>query len=278
MTEKSGELAGKTAIVTGGGGSIGTAISVDLADRGANVVVAQRSAESATAVVDRIEDRGGEAAFVPTDVGVEADVDALVSGTVERFGGVDAVVNNAAHPGKAAADEMDRDLWDDVVGATLTGPFRLAHHALPHMRESGYGRIVNVGAIQAHSPLPGAAAYAASKAGLEGLTRSLAVEWSGDGVTVNTVHVGVIYSADWVTDDATAPEESGPVEDRYESPPDSLNRSVPTLVDRMGTPGDVAAIVGFLASPDAGFLTGQVLTCDGGRLISRQPEVFDQDG
>jgi NAD(P)-dependent dehydrogenase (short-subunit alcohol dehydrogenase family) len=277
MLDSEDDLNGRTAIVTGGGGSIGTAISVGLADRGANVVVAQRSAESAGAVVDRIEDRGGRATFVPTDVGDEADVEALVSATVERFGGVDVVVNNAAHPGKAAADEMDRDLWDDVVGATLTGPFRLAHHALPHMRDSGYGRVVNVGAIQAHSPLPGAAAYAASKAGLEGLTRSLAVEWSGDGVTINTVHVGVIYSADWVTDDATAPGESTPVEQRYESPPESLNEAVPTLVDRMGTPGDVASLVGYLASPDAGFLTGQVLTCDGGRLISRQSEVFDQD-
>jgi 3-oxoacyl-[acyl-carrier protein] reductase len=277
MSHRTAELDGRTAIVTGGGGSIGAAISVDLADRGANVVVAQRSEASAQRVLDRIQDRGGEATFVPTDVGREADVQALVEATVERFGSLDVVVNNAAHPGKAAADEMSRDLWDDVIGTTLTGPFRLAHHAMPHMRESGYGRIVNVGAIQAHSPLAGSAAYAAAKAGLEGLTRSLAVEWSGEGITTNTVHVGVIYSADWEADEIQGAPDDLPVEEWYESPPEDLDRSAPTLVDRMGTPGDVAALVGFLSTPGAGFLTGQVLTCDGGRLISREPEVFDQD-
>jgi 3-oxoacyl-[acyl-carrier protein] reductase len=276
VTQTTDELDGRTAIVTGGGGSIGTAIAVDLAKRGADVVIAQRSRDSAERVVDRIESLGGDAAFVETDVSEEAAIEGVVEATVDRFGSLDILVNNAVHPGKAPADKMDRELWDDVVQTSLTGPFRLAYHAVQHMREAGYGRIVNVGAIQAHSPLAGSAAYVSSKAGLEGLTRSLAVEWSDDGITVNTVHVGVIYSEDWVDED-WEPDEAVPVERQYESPPDSLNDSVPTLVDRMGTPADVADLVGFLSSPKAGFLTGQVLNCDGGRLISREPEVFDPD-
>lgn len=276
MAEKQTPLTGRTAIVTGGGGSIGAAIAVRLARQGANVVIAQRSAASAQAVVDRIDTLGGTGVFVPTDVSDESDVAALVDATVDRFGGVDIVVNNAAHPGKAAADEMSRDQWEAIVATTLTGPFRLAHHAVSHMRDRGYGRIINIGAIQAHSPLPGAAAYAAAKAGLEGLTRSLAMEWSGDGITINTVHVGAIYSADWVPDDEAEPPREVPVEKRYEAVPEDLDQAAATLVDRLGTPSDVAALVGFLASPDAGFLTGQVLYCDGGRLSSRQPESFDQ--
>jgi NAD(P)-dependent dehydrogenase (short-subunit alcohol dehydrogenase family) len=276
MTQSTDELAGRTAIVTGGGGSIGAAIAVDLARRGADVVIAQRSQGPAERVVDRIEELGGRAAFVETDVSSEPAIEALVEATVDRFGGLEILINNAAHPGKVPADEMDRKTWDEIVATTLTGPYRLAHHAVEHMRETGYGRVVNVGAIQAHSPLAGAAAYSSSKAGLEGLTRSLAVEWSEDGITVNTVHVGVVYSADWVTDDGDV-GEGVPVEQQYESPPDSLEKSVPTLVDRIGTPGDVAALVGFLSSPPAGFLTGQVLTCDGGRLISREPGVFEQE-
>jgi len=205
-----------------------------------------------------------------------ADVAALVEAAVERFGGVDVVVNNAAHPGKEPAAEMRRPTWDDILATTLTGPFQLTQEAVPHTRDSGYGRIVNVGAIQAYSPLPGAAGYASAKAGLEGLTRSLAAEWSGDAITTNTVRVGYIYSTDWVADDASGPSSDVPVEQRYKSVPESVDREAATLVERLGTPGEVATLVGFLASPEAGFITSQVMCCDGGRLISRKSELFDQ--
>jgi NAD(P)-dependent dehydrogenase (short-subunit alcohol dehydrogenase family) len=142
------------------------------------------------------------------------------------------------------------------------------------MRERDYGRIVNIGAIQSYSPLPGAAAYAATKAGLEGMTRSLATEWSANGVTVNTIHVGPVYGSDW-TD--SPPGADAPVEQRYETVPEEDDDEAATLVGRLGRPSDVAALVAFLSAPESGFLTGTVVPCDGGRLISRAPEPFDQE-
>jgi NAD(P)-dependent dehydrogenase (short-subunit alcohol dehydrogenase family) len=273
MTEKT-PLAGKTAIVTGGGGSIGTGISVRLAREGAAVVVAQRSADSGSEVVDRIEELGGEAAFVQTDLNAEADIEALVETSVERFGSADVVVNNAVNPRKAWASEMDRELWEDVITTNLTGPFRLAQKAYRYMEEHGYGRVINVGAVQSQSPLPGAAAYAASKAGLEGLTRSLAAEWSSPDVTVNTVRVGTVYGSDW-TDE---PRPDGvPVEGEYEDVPDEVDSKAATLVGRTGRPSDVASLVAFLARPESGFVTAATIPCDGGRQISRHPEPYDQE-
>lgn len=275
MPSERTSLDGRTAIVTGGGGSIGAAIAVRLARAGANVVIAQRSAASARQVVDRIEEIGGAAAYVPTDVSLESDVSSLVDATVERFGGAEIVVNNAAHPGKASAAEMSREQWEAIIATNLTGPFRLAQHAQPSMRAAGYGRIINIGAIQAYSPLDGAVAYASAKAGMNGLTRTLAHEWSGDGITTNTLHVGAIYSADWVADETEIPADR-PIEERYEQVPPEHDQSAATLVDRLGTPGEVAGFVRYLASPEAGFITGQVMVCDGGRLVSRDPEPFDQ--
>jgi NAD(P)-dependent dehydrogenase (short-subunit alcohol dehydrogenase family) len=267
-------LSGRTAIVTGGGGSIGTGISVRLVRDGANVVIAQRSAGSAAEVVERIKELGGNAAFVETDMNVEEDVDALVDATIERFGSADVVVNNAVNPRKAWAREMDRKLWEDVLKTNLTGPFRLAQKAYPHMAENGYGRVINIGAVQSQSPLPGAAAYATSKAGLEGLTRSLAAEWSSPNVTVNTVRVGPIFGSDWLVEGERPDDVS--VEEEYESVPQEFDDEAATLVGRIGRPSDVAALVAFLARPESGFVTGAAIPCDGGRSLSRIPEPYDQ--
>ena len=273
MTGKT-PLSGKTAIVTGGGGSIGTGISVRLAREGAAVVIAQRSAGSANEVVERIEEVGGEAAFVQTDLNEEEDVDTLVEATVERFGSVNVVVNNAANPRKARAREMNRELWEDVLTTNLTGSFRLAQKAYRHMDEHGYGRVINIGAVQSQSPLPGAAAYAASKAGLEGLTRSLAAEWSSPNVTVNTVRVGPVYGSDWTNENRS---NDVPVEETYEHVLAEVDAEAATLVGRIGRPSDVAALVAFLARPESGFVTGAAIPCNGGRTISRDPEPYDQE-
>jgi NAD(P)-dependent dehydrogenase (short-subunit alcohol dehydrogenase family) len=269
-------LDGRTAVVTGGAGAVGTRTAVRLAREGAAVVVAQRSVDRAERVVDRIRDLGGEAAFVRTDLADPDAVDALVAATVERFGGLDVLVNNAANPHKAPADEMTRVGWQGVLDVNLTAPFLLARRAHEHMVEGGYGRILNVGAIQAHSPLPGAAAYAASKAGLEGLTRSLAAEWSpapGVDLTVNTVLVGPVHGEDADIDHPDLPPEA--VNERV---PAAKDDRAATLVGRWGRPSDVAALVAFLASPEAGFLTAATVPCDGGRLVARGGTVVDQLG
>lgn len=273
ITQKTA-LSGKTAIITGGGGSIGTGISVRLAREGAGIVIAQRSASNANEIVERIKEVGGEAAFVQTDLNKEADVDALVEATVERFGSANIVVNNAANPRKAWAQDMDRELWENVLTTNLTGPFRLAQKAYQHMNKHSYGRVINIGAVQSQSPLPGAAAYAASKAGLEGLTRSLAAEWSSPNVTVNTVRVGPVYGSDWTDENQF---DDVPPEEAYEHVPAEVDAEAATLVDRIGRPSDVAALVAFLARPESGFVTGAAIPCDGGRTISRAAEPYDQE-
>lgn len=268
-------LADLTAIVTGGGGIIGTGLSVRLAREGANVVVAQRSERPAERVVSRIRDLGGQAAFVPTDITQESDIEALVEATIERFGSVNVVVNNAARIQMEWAESMSLQDWEDIVRTNLTGPFRLAQAAYPRMKADGYGRLVNIGAIQRRSPLPGAAAYASSKAGLDGLTRSLANEWSDTqraDITANTVMVGPIYEEN---DPAKFPEMA--IEKVPERVPDEVDDSAATLVGRWGRASDVAALVAFLASPESSFITAAVLPCDGGRLVSRKGKVVDQE-
>lgn len=268
-------LSDRTAIVTGGGGSIGTAISVRLAKENANVVIAQRSAESGEEVVSRIDTLGGEAIFVQTDMNSESDIQSLVEKTVREFDSADIIVNNAVNPKKDRASEMSRECWEEILTTNLTGPFRLAQHAYQYMKENGFGRVINIGAIQACSPLAGAVAYTSSKSGLEGLTRSLAVEWSSPTITVNTVRVGPVYGNDWAGDNGR-PEEV-PVEDAYENVPPEIDAEAATLTGRIGRPNDIAALVAFLARPESGFITGASIPCDGGRLISRAAEPFDQE-
>ncbi|WP_324760960.1 SDR family NAD(P)-dependent oxidoreductase [Haloarcula sp. GH36] len=268
-------LSGYTAIVTGGGGTIGTSTAVRFAREGANVVLAQRSRPSAQRVVDRIDELGGNATFVPTDLTSESDVESLVADTVAEFGGLNIVVNNAASLRFDWAEAMSREAFDAVVATNLSGPFQLARDAYEHMRDDGYGRVINVGAIQSQSPLPGAVAYASSKAGIDGLTRSLASEWSDTedaDITVNTAMVGPIY-------------QGGNVDDYPDLPLEEANNQVPaevddraaTLVGRWGRARDVAALLAFLASPESSFITASVIPCDGGRLVSRMGKAVDQE-
>lgn len=268
-------LDGYTAIVTGGAGTIGTATSIRFAREGANVVIAQRSKDSARRVVDRIDELGGDALFVPTDLNSEADITSLVDETVSTFGGVNVVVNNAANLTYDWANSMSREMFEDVVETNLTGPFRLAQKAYEHMRADGYGRVINIGAIQSRSPLPGAVAYASSKAGLDGLSRSLASEWSGTenaDITANTVMVGPIYQdGDW--DD----HPDLPIEEANEQVPPEVDAKAATLVGRWGRANDAAALLAFLASPESSFITAAVIPCDGGRLVSRTGKAVDQE-
>lgn len=260
-------LRSRTAIVTGGAGGTGGPICVALARRGADVVIAQRSTDGVEPVVERVEELGSEAGYVETDLANDEDIAALVEATHERFGGPNIVVNNAVDPTKARAEAMSSADIERTIAVNLIAPLRLAQEAYTHMLEDSYGRVVNVGAIQAHSPWKGSVTYAMSKAGLEGLVRSLSLEWADTAeadITANTIHVGA-YQKGYVDD------ESRSLEERYGNVSTEEDAASLTLKGRWGRPGDIADIVTFLASPEASFITGQSINCDGGRLISRKP-------
>jgi 2-deoxy-D-gluconate 3-dehydrogenase len=265
-----------TAIVTGGAGTVGTGVSVRFAREGANVVIAQRSAAAPKQVIDRIEEYNGTATFVRTDLTAEDDLESLVTETVDTFGGLHIVVNNAVNPLKAPAASISREEWGSIIETNLTAPFRLAQLAYPLMKKAGYGRIINIGAIQGRSPLPGSVAYAASKTGLEGMTRSLAVEWSDDqdiDLTANLVMVGPVYEdTDWEN------HPDLPIDEVYEQVPQEYDDRAATLVGRWGRPSDVEPLLAFLASPESGFITAAVIPCDGGRLVSRKARVVEANG
>lgn len=261
-----GRFAGETAIVTGSTRGIGAGIAERLAAEGANVVVSGRSEEAGRAVADRIAESGGEgestdgsptgdATFVRADMRDPDDVAALAEAAAERYGSVDVLVNNAGVQTETAADEATLDDWEFVVETDFRAYWLAARAALEHMDR---GAIVNVSSNHAYATMPAHFPYNAVKAGINGMTRSLAVDF-GPRVRVNTVVPG------WVEIERTREELP---EGRFEE----VESIHPT--GRIGTPADVAGAVSFLASEDAAFVTGAALLVDGGRGAVMQDDVL----
>mgnify|MGYP006295669409 CR=1 FL=1 len=261
-----GRFAGQTAIVTGSTRGIGAGIAERLAAEGANVVVSGRSEDAGEAVVERISggdasDEGridgptGDAVFVRADMRDPDDVAALAEAAVEAYGSLDVLVNNAGVQTETAADEATLDDWAFVVETDFRAYWLAAKAALDHMDR---GAIVNVSSNHANATMPAHFPYNAVKAGINGMTRSLAVDF-GPRVRVNTVVPG------WVEIERTRDELP---EGRFES----VESIHPT--GRIGTPSDVAGAVSFLASEDAAFVTGAALLVDGGRGAVLQDDVL----
>ena len=244
------DLTGRVAIVTGASRGIGRAIALRLASAGVRVVAGAR-ADHAQAVVDEIDSAGGTALAVQLDVTEPASVAGIARAALDHFDRIDVLVNNAGIVRDRLLLRMKPEDWDAVVATNLSAAFSCCRAVLRPMVKQRSGRIVNIGSVVGRTGNPGQANYAASKAGLEGFTRSLALEVASRGITANVVAPGMIET------DMTSGlgERAG----------EALRGRIP--MGRLGTPDDVAGAVCFLASDEAAYITGQVVSVNGGMYL-----------
>jgi NAD(P)-dependent dehydrogenase (short-subunit alcohol dehydrogenase family) len=252
----SGCFEGRAAIVTGSSSGIGKATALLMARRGAAVcVVANRNVEGGRATVQEIEAGGGRAVFVEADVSVGADCERVAGAALEAFGRVDVLVNNAGITRTRPLVEMDEAFWDMVLDTNLKSAYMMSRFVAADMLRRGSGSIVNVSSVHAEQTAPGHAAYAASKAGMCGMTRALALELGPKGLRVNCILPGTI-------DIRLYPRDDRPV-DRASWQPRANPLQVP---GRLGSPDETASAICFLASDEAAFINGATLVADGGLL------------
>ena len=242
------KLQNKVAIVTGAGRGLGKGIALKLAQEGAAVVVADIVQANADAVVAEIVAAGGKAVPAQANVAVKADVEAMFAKAVNELGGVDILVNNAGINRDVQLFKMSDEEWEQVIAVNLTGTFYSCRLAAQHMREKGFGRIINISSMSWLGNF-GQANYAASKAGVIGLTKSLAKEGARRNIRVNAIAPGMIVSdmTDALSDKAK----------------EAILNEIP--LSRFGTVDDVADVALFLAGND--YITGQTITVDGGLYI-----------
>jgi 3-oxoacyl-[acyl-carrier protein] reductase/2-hydroxycyclohexanecarboxyl-CoA dehydrogenase len=243
-------LKDKIAVVTGAGRGLGKGIALKLAREGAKVVVCDLLEENAQAVAAEIEKAGGKAIAVKADIANKPDVEAMFAAAVSQIGPIDILVNNAGINRDGVLHKMTDENWDKVIAVNLTGTFYCLRLAAQQMRERGYGRIVNVASMSWLGNF-GQANYAASKAGVVGLTKTAARELARKGITVNAVCPGFIDT--------------------------EMTRGVPEkiweiMVDKIwsgkvGSPEDVGNVVAFLASDEASYVTGEVINVSGGMTL-----------
>jgi NAD(P)-dependent dehydrogenase (short-subunit alcohol dehydrogenase family) len=263
-------LEGRRILVTGATRGIGSTIALDLARRGASVVGVGRNVQERARTGHQAGDEPvrGSLDLIGADLSRPAEAASVVTRAVATLGGLDVLVNNAASHGRLQPIlSLSLEDWDSVLATNLTAPFLLSQAAAGVMAESAGGVILNILAIQSSLPARGYGPYAASKGGLDALTRQLAVELADFHIRVNGLVLGAVYS-DSVR--AALPEIA--TSEDLEAVPQALDAGAPTLVGRMGRPSDVAGLVAFLVSDDASFLTGSLVVADGGRSLNRAPD------
>jgi 3-oxoacyl-[acyl-carrier protein] reductase len=245
-------LDGKVALVTGASQGIGEAIAKQLAAQGATVVCAARTLRKLQDVADAIREAGGKADVLEVDLSDGASVKAAVAATLERHGALHILVNNAGITRDKLLIQMKEEDWDAVLDTNLKGAWTAIQAVTRPMMKQRWGRIINIASVVGQMGNPGQANYVAAKAGLIGLTKSVARELASRNVTANAVTPGYIETAmtAGLSDDVKA----------------EFTKQIP--LGRLGTGADIAAAVGFLASEEASYITGQVLSVNGGMLMA----------
>ena len=257
-----GRLENRVALITGAGNGVGEATALRFAHEGAAVALVGRNRQSLETVAEAIRETGGRALVVPADITEQDQVKQAVADTVEAFGGLDILVNNANAlvPGMLA--DHDLDDWHASFRTAVDGPMLLMRECFPQLAERK-GSVVNVSSVCADLATPGVAGYSAAKAALQALTRNAAIEWARAGVRVNAIVIGIVMtpaSAAALPDEATR---------------EATARSVP--IGRIGEPAEAANAILFLASDEASYITGAALPVDGGRSVELNTGAADWD-
>lgn len=251
-----GRLQGKTALVSGAGSGIGRAAAQQFAAEGAKVAVLDLSADAAKETADIVASAGGTAIAVIANVSVAAEVDAAVEEAVRQLGAVNVLYNNAGVNSAGSIEVTEESDWDRCFNVNAKGTYLLSRAVIPHMEASGGGSIVNQGSVAALVAVPNFAAYCAAKGAVVSLTRSMAIDCAPKGIRVNAICPGTVFTP--LMEPMLRARGGGDLEA-------GLAKTVAKYpIGRLGTPEEIAAVALFLSSDDSGFMTGSIVTADGG--------------